>query len=157
MVEVEEVAPSLEPRESEDTGDNTAGEETRLEDQDHDDGHTVMMKGRKYVVDDENIYHQVPIMGGTKKLPDKQWIVWSGGRPAMGWTGLLSPAPTMVHPTQYRPEGISSSIKTRHYRVMGLSTKFSRKSDLLTFQQEVNEHLSEFGMDTIAYLPSPDL
>ena len=116
----------------------------------------VIDKGKKYIVDKKGIRHQVPIMGGCKQLPDEQWIVWSGGVPNADWSGLKNPDPDAVRPTQFRPEGISTSIKTRYYRVLGLSTKFTQESDLLTFQQEVHEHLEEYGMDTIAYLPNPD-
>ena len=61
-----------------------------------------------------------------------------------------------MEPTRYRPEGYTSSIKTRTYRVRGLEVKFTKKSDLLTFKRRVFEHLVEYGMDTITYLPSPD-
>ena len=36
---------------------------------------------------------------------------------------------------------ISSSTKGQHYRKLGVLPKFSRKSDLLTFQRKVAEHL----------------
>ena len=138
---------------------SSAAQDSQQNQQDPDQAEegTIVTEGnKKYVIDSEGVRHQIPKMGGCKKLPDGQWIIWSGGIPEASWDGLIKPDPDTINPTQYRPEGISSSIKTRYYRVQGLVTKFSRKSDVLTFQHDVNEHLDEYGMDTIAYLPSPD-
>lgn len=42
-----------------------------------------------------------------------------------------------------------------HYRTMGITPKFARNSDLLTFQKMVMDHLTQHGMDTITYLVDP--
>ena len=73
----------------------------------------------------------------------------------MKWTALLKETPSSINPTQFRPTSIGSSSKARYYRTQGLADKFTRKSDLITFQREVMEHLEENGMDSISYLPSP--
>ena len=96
-----------------------------------------------------------PKMGGKHQQPDGKEVVWTGGVPKANWSGLKEPNPKSIHPTQYRPSSIGSSTKSQYYRTTGLTTKFTRKSDLLKFQTKVQEHLEEYGMDTIAYLPSP--
>ena len=80
---------------------------------------------------------------------------WVGGEPKHDWTELNNVSPTSITPTQFRPNRITEQAKSRKYRIGGLSTKFSRSSDLLTFQKKVTKHLKEHGMDTIAYLQSP--
>ncbi len=98
---------------------------------------------------------QAPTMGGLGRQSDGTQIAWTGGEPKSGWTGLVDPMPPSVKPTQYRPTSIGSSTKSQYYRTAGLSAKFSRKSDLQTFQKEVFAHLKKYGMDSITYLPSP--
>ena len=80
----------------------------------------------------EDVAPTAPKMGGVEKQSDDKWIVWTGGKPLADWSGLVEPNPPTTYPTQYRPESIGSSTKSQYYRTMGLTTKFSRKSDLLT-------------------------
>ena len=68
---------------------------------------------------------------------------------------LVEPSPSSILPTQCRPSSITSSIKNRNFRIAGLTNKFSRKSDLQTFQKKVFKHLKDHGLDTITYLPDP--
>ena len=96
-----------------------------------------------------------PIMGGLQKQSDGYWTAWTGGKPNSLWTALLKETPSSINPTQFRPTSIGSSSKARYYRTQGLADRFTRKSDLFTFQREVMEHLEEYGMDSITYLPSP--
>lgn len=96
-----------------------------------------------------------PRMGGKQRQSEDTWIAWTGGKPKSDWSELVEPIPNSIQPNQYRPTTVSSSTKSQFYRTAGLTTPFSRKSDLLTFQTEVMEKLEEYGMDTISYLPSP--
>ena len=96
-----------------------------------------------------------PIMGGIQKQSDGYWTAWTGGEPNAFWTALLKETPSSINPTQFRPTSIGSSSKARYYRTQGLDDKFTRKSALITFQRKVMEHLEEYGMDSISYLPSP--
>ena len=83
------------------------------------------------------------------------WAAWTGGKPNGSWTGLEEPNPKTIKPNQYRSPSISTESKSRAYRVQGLEMKYSRDSNLQTFQKEVMQHLSEYGMDTITYLNDP--
>ena len=82
-----------------------------------------------------------PIMGGLQKQSDGYWTAWTGGEPNSKWTALLKETPSSINPTQFRPTSIGSSSKARHYRTLGLADRFTHKSDLITFQREVMEHL----------------
>lgn len=97
----------------------------------------------------------IPTMGGKQALSDSSQAIWTGGKPNRTWTALEDPVPSSINPTQFRPTSIGSSTKSQHYRTTGLPTKFSRDSDLLTFQKKVLNHLEDYGLDTITYLPSP--
>ena len=54
----------------------------------------------------------------------------------------------------YQPITASGS-KNQSYRIQGLSTKFKRGDKLRLFERHVMNRLVDYGMDTIAYLPSP--
>ena len=97
-----------------------------------------------------------PIMGGVQTLSDTSQAIWTGGKPNRNWTALDEPVPRSINPTQFRPTSITSSTKSQYYRTTGLATKFTRDSDLLTFQKKILGHLEDYGMDTITYLPSPN-
>ena len=45
--------------------------------------------------------------------------------------------------------------KSMLQRIKGLPTKFSVKDNITEFQLKVWDHLVQFGMDTIGYLPDP--
>ena len=96
-----------------------------------------------------------PIMGGINRISGTTEAAWTGGKPAYGWTGLEQ-VPTSILPSQYRPMSISSAAKSRAYRIQGLEIKFTRKSDLLTFQKKILNHMIDHGMDAISYIPSPN-
>ena len=98
---------------------------------------------------------QKPIMGDVEKQSDDTYTAWTGGQPRSGWLGLVVTAPPSLFPTQFQPTGIGSSTKAQYYRTIGLSTKYSRKEDRLTFQRKVMDHMVTYGMDTITYLQDP--
>ena len=83
------------------------------------------------------------------------WITWTGGKPSKSWTRLEEPFPKSVEPNQCRSTSISTQSKSQYYRTKGLETKFTKKSDLQTFQKDAKDHLEDNGLDTISYLPDP--
>ena len=83
------------------------------------------------------------------------FAAWTGGKPKADWTGLEDPTPSTIGPNQYRGTSISSQAKSRAYRVQGLDTKFSKDSDLATFEKKIMKHLIQHGLDSITYVPDP--
>ena len=77
-----------------------------------------------------------PKMGGVEQTDATTWCVWTGGKPLAGWTGLATPNPTSKTPEQYRATSMTSQAKSRHYRIEGLTPKFSRKDDFRQFQRK---------------------
>ena len=96
-----------------------------------------------------------PKFGDIKEVGTGTWVAWTGGEPKPDWSELQTIAPTSIDPNQYRVSSISGRSKSKYYRVQGLETKFTRTSDLQTFQKKVWKHLVEHGMDTITYLEDP--
>ena len=96
-----------------------------------------------------------PKFGGITQIGASTWVAWTGGKPNANWTELEEVKPKNIQPNQHRPLGITSQTKSQAYRQRGLETKFSRKSDLQTFQHEVLNHLENHGMDTVTYIEDP--
>ena len=96
-----------------------------------------------------------PTMGGLVEVGTDVWAAWTGGKPKADWSGLDEPNPTSIKPKQYRLTSVSAASKSEHYRTLGMTTKFGRKKDLLTFERKLMEHLEENGLDTITYIPDP--
>ena len=88
--------------------------------------------------------------GGTPR-----WDIWVGGKPNPGLTDLEDPNPAYIAPNQFRSTSVASQSKSHHYRTSGLDTKFTRSSDLLTFQKNLWKHLVNHGLDSITYLKDP--
>lgn len=97
----------------------------------------------------------VPQYGGVREVGADSWAAWTGGMPKGDWTGLEQPKPASINPGQYRSNSISGMAKSQVYRVQGLETKFTKDSNLLIFQKEVMEHLTQHGLDTITYIQDP--
>ena len=98
-----------------------------------------------------------PIMGNIVSLSKDDWSPWTGGKPASDWSGLDPSAPDeLTSPNQLRPVHASASQKGYNYRRTGMTTSFTPASSLVDFQNAVWEHLTDCGMDTIAYLPDPE-
>ena len=97
----------------------------------------------------------VPVLGGIQEVGTDLFAAWTGGKPKSDWLGLEDPTPSIIGPNQYRGTSISSQAKSRSYRVQGLETKFSKDSDLATFEKKVTKHLIQHGLDSIAYVPDP--
>ncbi len=96
-----------------------------------------------------------PKYGGIQETGPQTWDAWTGGKPKADWSGLEDPSPSIIKATQFRPKSVSSQSKSRHYRVKGSDTKFTRDDDLLTFQKKIMKHFKTHGLDTITYLEDP--
>jgi hypothetical protein len=96
-----------------------------------------------------------PTMGGVQKQSDNSYIAYTGGKPQAGWFGPDEPNPKLIMATQCRPTSNGAATKGMHYRTLGVEPKFTRISDLLTFQKKISDHLVRHGMDTITYLTDP--
>ena len=96
-----------------------------------------------------------PKRGGLTQVGKDLWAPWTGGKPKTDWSGLEVPKPSSIEPNQYRSTSVSGLSKGQHYRTQGLSSKFSRTKDLMTFQEKVMDHLVDHGLDTITYLTDP--
>ena len=97
-----------------------------------------------------------PIMGAVTTVSKDSWAAWTGGLPKADWTGLHPSAqldPTS--PNQLRPVYVSAAQKGYNYRRTGMTVQFKPTDDLTDFQNAVWEHLTDTGMDSIAYLPDP--
>jgi hypothetical protein len=98
-----------------------------------------------------------PTMGNIVSLSKDDWSAWTGGKPASGWMCLDATASDeLTSPNQLRPVHASASQKGYNYRRTGMTTPFSQTSNLVDFQNEVWDHLTDCGMDSIAYLPDPE-
>lgn len=97
-----------------------------------------------------------PLMGGVSQIDATTHAAWTGGLPKADWTGLDPSSPTMhTTPNQLRPSSIGSAQKSFTFRQTGLSTKLTAAGDLDTFEHKIWQHLTDCGMDTIAYVPDP--
>ena len=96
-----------------------------------------------------------PRFGDVVEVSHENWAAWTGGEPKPDWSGLANPNPKAIRPNQYRANSISGQAKSQVYRVAGLEDKFSRTSDLQTFERKVMKHLIQHGLDTITYLVDP--
>ncbi|KAI2488972.1 hypothetical protein MHU86_25624 [Fragilaria crotonensis] len=98
-----------------------------------------------------------PIMGNVVLLSKDDWSAWTGGKPLAGWIGLdPSASEELTSPNQLRPVHAGASQKGYNYRRTGLPTPFSPTCSLVDFQNAVWDHLTDCGMDSIAYLPDPE-
>ena len=97
-----------------------------------------------------------PIMGAIIALAKDSWSAWTGGKPNADWTGLDSSAQLETpSPNQLRPVYVSAAQKGYTHRRTGMNTPFNSTDDLISFQNAVWDHLTDTGMDSIAYLPDP--
>jgi hypothetical protein len=94
-------------------------------------------------------------MGGLEQVSSREFVAYTGGKPNSTWTGLDPLVPkSRQNSGQFRYISGASSITAEDLRRHGLSTKFSKGSDLVAFTREVKKKLETYGMDTIAYVPS---
>ena len=98
-----------------------------------------------------------PKFGDVVEVGTGTWVAWTGGEPKADWTELKQTAPVSIDSNQYRVTLISARSKQKYYRTLGFETKFTRTSDLQTFQRKIWKHLVGYGMGTITYLPDPSM
>jgi len=98
-----------------------------------------------------------PKMGGLITINATTTVAWTGGIPDVTWTGLVYPAKVeeSLIPSQYRPHTVMEKAQYYQKRIEGLKTPLTDASELLAFTRSVRTHLSNHGLDTIAYLPDP--
>ena len=96
-----------------------------------------------------------PKFGNIAQTGHNTWSAWTGGKPNAHFSGLEDPNPKQIQPNQYQASSATSQAKSQSYRIQGLDTKFTRESNLLTFQKKVLKHLTVHGLDAITYLPDP--
>ena len=99
---------------------------------------------------------KTPKMGGLVQTGSTDYCAWTGGKPKPDWSGLDSSAATEpLDAFQFRPSSPGSAQKSMKYREQGFETKFTMKSNLQVFIQEIQEYLARAGLDTISYLVDP--
>ena len=96
-----------------------------------------------------------PTFGDIAEVGTDIWAAWTGGKPKADWSELEDTKPTTITATQYRATSITSQAKSRAYRVAGYATKFTRSSDLQTFEKKIMKHFVAYDMDTITYVENP--
>ena len=97
----------------------------------------------------------VPTIGGLTALSKDEWSAWTGGKPKADWSGLEDHTVDSTSPNQLRPIYVSAAQKGYNYRRTGLKDTFKPTNDLIAFQNSVWNHLTDTGMDSIAYLKDP--
>ena len=94
-----------------------------------------------------------PIMGGILKTSEE--TPWTGGIPKPDWSGLVNPPAGPKTACQLRPESGKSAMYSYSERIKGLKEPLSSILGIDAFKRSVSQHLTRYGMDTIAYLPDP--
>ena len=97
-------------------------------------------------------------MGGIRKLDDDHYCAWTGGAPKDDkWTLLKDETATAARlmPMMHRPHNQKGEAVTYRERTTGLPTLLKEPKDLLWFEHHVLQHLTRYGLDTVAYVPSP--
>ena len=97
--------------------------------------------------------NKVPKIGGLVRLT-KEYVTCTGREPRSDWSGLKDEDATYASPNCLRYV-MSDPQKGYNFCREGLDTKFDKKGSLLTFKDEVWEHLVDCGLDTIAYVQDP--
>jgi hypothetical protein len=78
-----------------------------------------------------------------------------GGAPKRDWSGIEDPSARLLSEACYRSLDPITGQKAAHYRTKPLSKKFEKSMKLSDFRTKVMEHLKEYGLDTLTYLPDP--
>ena len=94
-----------------------------------------------------------PIMGGI--VSAEYNTAWTGGVPKPDWSGLKVIVLQPANPCQLRYPTGKTATTSYGYRIEGLSVQLSCIKGLNTFKRSVCQHMTKWGMDSIAYLPDP--
>ena len=98
----------------------------------------------------------VPIMGGVKQTSSSEISAWTGGQPKPDWTGLKDSKAIPKSPNQYRSTNLGTAQKSHNYRTAGTSNlSFKSSDDLEVFQEKLQRHFEDCGLDTITYVTDP--
>ena len=100
---------------------------------------------------------QNPLMGTCEETysGSGSYYYVFGGKPKADWTGIEDLNERSMSDLCFRSLDPVVGQKSVHSRTKPLSQKFTAKSNLAEFQEEVWDHLYKFGLDTISYLPDP--
>ena len=98
-----------------------------------------------------------PVMGTTEETyPGSESYYYAfGGAPKGDWSGIKDPSARLVSDMCCRPTDRVSGQKGTIARQKGLEAKYSQGVKLSDFQKQVMDHLKDFGLDTVSYLPDP--
>ena len=97
--------------------------------------------------------NKVPKIGGLVHL-NKEYAPCTGREPKSDWSGLKDENATYASP--YCLHYVASDPQKGYdSHCEGLVTKFDKERNLVTFKDEVWEHLVDCGLDTIAYVQDP--
>ena len=95
-------------------------------------------------------------MGAVLQTDVDKFVAVVGGKPKPDWSGLEEPiTSSVVEGTRHRPTGTSPSAKGQERRRKGQEPAFKIGANLKDFIENVEKHLEETGMDTIAYVQDP--
>ena len=90
-----------------------------------------------------------PKFGDVCDISHDLWSAWTGDKPKSNWSGLEDPTPKTVTPNQCRMSSVSGRAKALACHVWELCAKFTRDSDLCTFQTKFMRHLVQCRLDAI--------
>ena len=98
-----------------------------------------------------------PLMGTTEETytGSNSFYYAFGGEPKPDWTGIKDLSSRLLSDLCFRSLDPVSGQKSTHYRIKGLTKLYERGQKLSEFQKHVWEHLTKYGLDTVAYLPDP--
>ena len=96
-----------------------------------------------------------PIMGTTEETyPGSSSYYYAfGGEPKGDWSGIKDLKSRMISDMCCRPTDRVTGQKSTLARQKGLDVPYSQGVRLSEFQKKIWEHLKDYGLDTIAYLP----
>ena len=98
-----------------------------------------------------------PVMGTTEETyPGSESYYYAfGGAPKSDWSGIKDPTTRLISDMCCRPTDRVSGQKATISRQKGLELKYAQGVKVSDFQKKVLDHLKDYGLDTIAYLPDP--
>ena len=97
-----------------------------------------------------------PQMGAVLQIDVDKFVAVVGGKPKPDWSGLEEPiTSSVVEATRHRPTATSPSAQGQERRRKGQEPAFKIGANLKDFVENVEKHLEETGMDTIAYVQDP--
>ena len=94
-------------------------------------------------------------MGDATLIASGKYQTWTGGKPKADWTGLDPSASTVIEsPNQVRDTTVKGT-NAYNLRRTGLTYKFKKGGDLVSFIDKITQHFEDHGMDSILYRSDP--